>query len=163
MKVTICAVGRLRAGPEKSLIDDYLTRFDRTGRALGLGPVRVAEVDERKGGGMEGEARLLDAACPKDALRLVLDERGKVMTSPDFARRLGDWRDEGRRDLAVFIGGADGLSPKLRQSADARLSFASSSINVPTTARQINGIARIRFRRVLIFIRPSQRSEAFNG
>ncbi|MEO9466618.1 MAG: 23S rRNA (pseudouridine(1915)-N(3))-methyltransferase RlmH, partial [Sulfitobacter pontiacus] len=38
MRVHICAVGRLRAGPEKDLIDDYLNRFDRTGRALGLGP-----------------------------------------------------------------------------------------------------------------------------
>ena len=37
MRVTLCVVGRLRAGPERDLIDDYLTRFDRTGRALGLG------------------------------------------------------------------------------------------------------------------------------
>ncbi|MEH6741613.1 MAG: 23S rRNA (pseudouridine(1915)-N(3))-methyltransferase RlmH, partial [Sulfitobacter sp.] len=47
MKVQICAVGRLRAGPEKTLIDDYLTRFDRTGRGLSLGPVSVLEVDDR--------------------------------------------------------------------------------------------------------------------
>mgnify|MGYP000660443735 CR=1 FL=1 len=52
MRVHICAVGRLRAGPEKDLIDDYLTRFDRTGRALGLGPARVVEVEDKKGGGM---------------------------------------------------------------------------------------------------------------
>ena len=58
MRLRICAVGRLRAGPEKTLIDDYLTRFDRTGRALGLGPVEVVEVDDRKGGGMAGEAAL---------------------------------------------------------------------------------------------------------
>ena len=48
MRIQICAVGRLRAGPEKTLIDDYLTRFDRTGRALGLGPVELREIDERK-------------------------------------------------------------------------------------------------------------------
>ena len=53
MRVHICAVGRLRAGPERALIDDYLTRFDRTGRALGLGPVSVHEVEDKKGGGME--------------------------------------------------------------------------------------------------------------
>jgi len=34
MRVAICAVGRLRAGPERSLLDDYLTRFDRAGRGL---------------------------------------------------------------------------------------------------------------------------------
>ena len=51
MRLRICAVGRLRTGPEKTLIDDYLTRFDRTGRALSLGPAEVVEVDDRKGGG----------------------------------------------------------------------------------------------------------------
>ena len=48
MRVHICAMGRLRAGPEKSLVDDYLTRFDRTGRGLGLGPARVVEMEDRK-------------------------------------------------------------------------------------------------------------------
>ena len=49
MRVHICAVGRLRSGPERDLIDDYLKRFDRTGRALGLGPVSVHEVEDKKG------------------------------------------------------------------------------------------------------------------
>ena len=57
MRVHICAVGRLRKGPEKALLDDYLTRFDRTGRALGLGPANVIEVEDRKGGGMAAEGR----------------------------------------------------------------------------------------------------------
>ena len=51
MKVHVCAVGRLRAGSEQTLIDDYLRRFERTGRALGLGPVNFIEVEDRKGGG----------------------------------------------------------------------------------------------------------------
>ena len=112
MRVHICAVGRLRAGPEKILIDDYLTRFDRTGRGLGLGPARVVEVEDKKGGGMAAEA-----------LICVLDERGKVEKSPDFAARLGGWRDAGRSDLAFVIGGADGIDAALRQSADHALSF----------------------------------------
>ena len=92
MRVHICAVGRLRAGPEKDLIDNYLNRFDRTGRALGLGP------------------------C-------VMDERGRVETSPDFANRLGGWRDQGRGDLCFVIGGADGIDKALRREADHALSF----------------------------------------
>lgn len=123
MRVHICAVGRLRTGPEKSLIDDYLTRFDRTGRALGLGPARLVEVEDRKGGGMAAEATLLRKALPSGALICTLDERGKVMTSPAFATRLGDWRDEGRGDLALIIGGADGIDPSLRAEADFSLSF----------------------------------------
>jgi len=123
MRVHICAVGRLRAGPEKSLIDDYLTRFDRTGRALGLGPVNLTEVEDRKGGGMQGEAALLRRALPKGALICTLDERGKRLSSPEFAACLASWRDEGRGDLAIVIGGADGIDPGLRAEADFSLSF----------------------------------------
>lgn len=123
MRLHIIAVGRLRAGPEKDLIDDYLTRFDRTGRALGLGPAKVVEVDDRKGGGMPAEAALLERAVPSGALICVLDERGKVETSPEFAARLGGWRDTGRSDVALIIGGADGIDPALRARADHKLSF----------------------------------------
>ena len=53
MRVHLCVVGRLRGGPENDLVSDYLTRFDRTGRALGLGPARVVEVEDKKGGGKQ--------------------------------------------------------------------------------------------------------------
>ena len=123
MRIHICAVGRLRAGPEKSLIDDYLTRFERTGRGLGLGPVNVVEVEDKKGGGMAAEAVLLQRAIPDGAVICVLDERGKVEKSPDFARRMAAWRDQGRGDLAIVIGGADGIDVALRENADHALSF----------------------------------------
>lgn len=123
MRVHICAVGRLRAGPEKDLIDDYLTRFDRTGRGLGLGPAQVIEVEDKKGGGMAAEAALLERALPKGAVVCVLDERGTVEKSPAFASRIGKWRDTGCSDLAFVIGGADGLDPGLRARADHALSF----------------------------------------
>ena len=123
MRVHVCAVGRLRQGPERSLVDDYLKRFERTGRALGLGPVRVIEIEDRKGGGMAAEAALLERALPDGAVRVMLDERGTQIGSPGFAHRLAGWRDAGRGDLALVIGGADGLAPALRDSADFTLSF----------------------------------------
>lgn len=123
MRVHICAVGRLRAGPERALIDDYLTRFDRTGRALGLGPVSVHEVEDRKGGGMAAEAALLERAIPAGALVAVMDERGRTMSSPDFAGMLARWRDGGQQDVAFVIGGADGIAPDLRNTADQSVSF----------------------------------------
>jgi len=123
MRVHIAAVGRLRNGPERALLDDYLTRFDRTGRALGLGPAREMQVEDRKGGGMAAEAVLLDKAIPTGALVCLLDERGRTMTSPDFAQQLARWRDAGRQDLAFAIGGADGLDPGFRERADFALSF----------------------------------------
>ncbi|WP_050523932.1 23S rRNA (pseudouridine(1915)-N(3))-methyltransferase RlmH [Pseudorhodobacter wandonensis] len=123
MRVHLCAVGRLRGGPERDLIDDYVTRFNRTGRALGLGPFAETEVEDRKGGGMEAEAVLLSRAVPNGALTVVMDERGRSMTSPEFAEQLGKWRDAGRQDVAFCIGGADGLAPGFRNSADFALSF----------------------------------------
>ncbi|WP_127110693.1 23S rRNA (pseudouridine(1915)-N(3))-methyltransferase RlmH [Pararhodobacter zhoushanensis] len=123
MRLHLCVVGRIRSGPERVLIDDYLKRLDRTGRPLGLGPAAEHEVEDKRGGGMEAEAALLDRACPQGAVRVMLDERGAVMSSPEFAGRLERWRDTGAQDVAFFIGGADGLAPSLRAGADAAVSF----------------------------------------
>lgn len=123
MRVQLCVVGRLRAGPERALVEDYLERFDKAGRGLGLGPVELREIEDRKGGGMTAEAALLERAVAKGAVVCALDERGKAISSPDFATRLAAWRDEGRGDVAFLIGGADGLAPGLVARADARLSL----------------------------------------
>ncbi|MEV8468702.1 MULTISPECIES: 23S rRNA (pseudouridine(1915)-N(3))-methyltransferase RlmH [Meridianimarinicoccus] len=123
MKVSLCVVGRLRGGPEKDLVDTYLERFTRSGRQLGLGPVQVLEVEDRKGGGPAGEAALLDKICPAGAVRLALDERGRQMTSPEFADLLAEWRDAGNSELAIFIGGADGFEQGFRHGCDRWMSF----------------------------------------
>ena len=123
MRLHVCAVGRLRAGPERALIADYVQRFDRTGRALGLGPLSEHEVEDKRGGGMAAEAELLARAVPTGALLAVLDERGQMLSSPAFADVLAGWRDGGRQDVAFVIGGADGIDPGLRGRADFALSF----------------------------------------
>ncbi len=105
------------------MVEEYLSRFDKAGRGLGLGPVAVHEVEDQKGGGMAVEAILLRKALPQGARTIALDERGKTQTSPDFANLLARWRDEGVSDTAFLIGGADGLDPDLRAEADQRLSF----------------------------------------
>jgi 23S rRNA (pseudouridine1915-N3)-methyltransferase len=123
MRVTILAVGRLRAGPEADLVADYLTRFDRTGRPLGLGPAQVIEVEDRKNGGPPAEAALLTAALPRGATLAILDERGDTPDSPGFARQLRRLADDGTRDFAIAIGGADGLDPGFRTQASLSFSF----------------------------------------
>ena len=123
MRLNVCAVGRLRAGPERDLADDYMLRFDRTGRPLGLGPITEHEVEDKKNLGMAAEAVLLERAIPSGALLATLDERGRVMSSPDFAEQLARWRDAGRQDVAFVIGGADGIAPVLRDRAEFSLSF----------------------------------------
>ncbi len=123
MRVHVCAVGRLRAGPEHDLITDYLTRFDRSGRGMGLGPAQVIEVEDKRGGGRASEGELLRRAVPKGSVICMLDERGKTMTSPAFAQLLAKWRDSGRADASFVIGGADGIDPDFRAEADQLLSF----------------------------------------
>jgi 23S rRNA (pseudouridine1915-N3)-methyltransferase len=123
LRLHLCVVGRLRAGPERALVDDYVLRFDRTGRALSLGPLVEHEVEDKKNAGMAAEAVLLERAVPMGAVVATLDERGRVMSSPDFAAQLARWRDAGTQDVAFVIGGADGIAPSLRSRADFSLSF----------------------------------------
>ena len=122
MKITICAVGRLRNSPERALIEDYLSRFEKAGRGIGLGPARLIEVEDKKGLGQEAEAQLLSRAIPEGAVIVTLDERGSLISSPEFAAKLERWRD-GARDVAFVIGGADGIAPELRKRADFSISF----------------------------------------
>ena len=123
MRAHVCAVGRLRPGPGRVLADDYYARFNRTGRLLGLGPLTEHEVEDKKGGGMAAEADLLARLLPAGAVLVTLDERGKPLSSPDFAAELAKWRDAGRQDVAFVIGGADGIAPDLRTRAEFSLSF----------------------------------------
>jgi 23S rRNA (pseudouridine1915-N3)-methyltransferase len=122
LRITIAAVGRLKAGPEAALVADYLARFDRTGRPLGLGPARVVEVEDRHGRGPAAEASLLAAAVPKGATLAALDERGRDLSSPEFAEYLRRTA-EGARELAFVIGGADGLDAGLRERAATVVAF----------------------------------------
>ena len=122
MRITLLAVGRLRKSPELALIDDYLDRFAKTGRGLGLPPVQLVEVEDKRGGGMTAEAPLIDRAIPAGAYVVRMDERGEQPTSPDFAARIGGLRDQGR-DICFVIGGADGLDPSLRARADWQISL----------------------------------------
>jgi 23S rRNA (pseudouridine1915-N3)-methyltransferase len=127
MRIEICAVGRLRAGPEKTLIDTYMARAEAAGRSLGITRVHLTEVEEKRR--LEGtalktaEAALLRQAMPRGALLVALDERGRAEPSEAFAARLGQWRDSGAPDLAFVIGGADGLDADFRKSADHCLAF----------------------------------------
>lgn len=123
MRLHICAVGRLRAGSERDLVDDYLQRVDRSGRPLGIGPVSEHEIEDKKGGGMMAEAELLGRSLPVGAMLVAMDERGSVISSPEFATQLAKWRDDGRQDVAFVIGGADGIAPVLRDRADFSISF----------------------------------------
>ena len=114
------AVGRARDAPVAALFDEYARR------STGF-PIRLVEVQAKDGlppdRRKEAEADLLLAAVPTGAAAVALDERGQDLASEAFARRLGDWRDQGRRAAAFLIGGPDGLAPRVLDRADLRLAF----------------------------------------
>jgi 23S rRNA (pseudouridine1915-N3)-methyltransferase len=120
VRIRICAVGRLRDAPEAALAADWQRRFDRAGRPLGLGPLEIVEIDDRKGADV---AERLLRAVSDAAILCALDERGEQMTSPGFAESVARWRDAGSGALAFAIGGADGLPSTIPDRADACLSL----------------------------------------
>jgi 23S rRNA (pseudouridine1915-N3)-methyltransferase len=115
----LAAVGRCRGGPEALLFEHYRQRLSW--------PLQLREVEERRKlpalQRLRREADHLRAALPKGGVLVALDERGVSLDSAGLAHRLGAWRDSGRQDIAFVIGGADGLDPELRQSADLQLSL----------------------------------------
>lgn len=123
MRLTLAAVGRAKPGPLSQLYADYSTRFARGP----WGPLQLREVEERRPlpaqQMKQREGELLMAALPDKAYVMALDERGKSLTSRDFAQLLGRLADEGRGEVAFVIGGANGLSESLRQRADLLLSL----------------------------------------
>ena len=123
MRIVLVAVGRLGArAPEAQLVADYLARAGAAGRALGLGPVELVEVEGRKPG-KAAEAEAISAALDPAARLVACDEHGEAWTSRDLAGRIAAWRDDGVRRLGFVLGGADGLDPALLARASSRLAF----------------------------------------
>jgi 23S rRNA (pseudouridine1915-N3)-methyltransferase len=106
MLLHIIARGKLGRSSEAEMVDRYLKRISW--------PTRHTELPDR--GGTVPEAA-------SNAVTIVLDERGKAMSSMDFARKLEGWRDTGRREARFLIGAADGHEEAERAGADLLLSF----------------------------------------
>lgn len=127
MKLTVIAVGRLKAGPEKDLASDYLKRLEGLGRKAGITRVSVKDFAESQQASpvarMDEETRLIAAAVPAGAVTVVLDERGTPMSSEALAGFLRKHIDGGTGDMAFLVGGPDGHGSALRGKAALLLSF----------------------------------------
>src|SRR5215470_6601817 len=127
MRARVAAVGRLKRGPERDLAERYGERAAKAGRAIGIRAVTISEIDEsrarRTGDRLTEEAAALRVAIPAQAAVIALDERGEALTSEELAQRIGRWRDQGRPELVVAIGGPDGLAAELLAKADLHLGF----------------------------------------
>ena len=121
MKLAIAAIGKPGRGPEAALATDYAQRATLSGRALGLGPLELVDLDAKKTG-KGPEAELLLAAAEGSHL-IACDERGKTYSSRAFADHIATLRDRGERKLVFVIGGADGLDKSVLDAAGSTLAF----------------------------------------
>ncbi|WP_295813665.1 23S rRNA (pseudouridine(1915)-N(3))-methyltransferase RlmH [uncultured Nitratireductor sp.] len=131
MRIAICAVGRMKAGPERDLADRYLDRLAKSGPAIGLEFSGVGEIAESRAKSADErrreESRKITQMQPEGSALFLLDERGKNLTSRELSLAIADLRDEGRRHLTVVIGGPDGHDPELRKSADRAIAFGAQT------------------------------------
>ena len=127
MRIHILAIGALKGEAEASLIEDYLKRARGLSRQAGISAIELREFRESRAQTaperIKAEAAIIAKALPRDAVTMALDERGKSITSEDFATRLARFRDQGIGDLALLIGGPDGHTEELRKKAAIVLSF----------------------------------------
>jgi 23S rRNA (pseudouridine1915-N3)-methyltransferase len=139
MRLSIVAVGRLKDGPERDLYLKYAKRIDDAGRSVALGPLALSELPEARQASANqrraDEAARLVASSNSADFVVLLDEGGKAFGSESFARFLATRRDEGRRDVAFLIGGADGHGDGARKHAQLTLSLGTMTLP--------HGLARI--------------------
>ncbi len=129
MKVTIACVGKMKAGAEKDMFERYLDRARKAGRSVGITSVSVTELSEsraaRAADRKDEEAQLLLNALPSGTILIAMDEHGKALSSEAFAKKVGNWADQGAPDVVLAIGGADGHGQALLQRADLKLALGS--------------------------------------
>ena len=122
MKITVCAIGRLKAGPERDLWERYYIRLRC--------PLKIIELEERKKVPAVElkrlEGTLLTGAIPTGALVVALDERGKSFSSNDFANQISSWNDMGR-NLTFLIGGSNGIDQSTLDNAHLTMSFGKAT------------------------------------
>jgi len=120
VRLLILAVGHARGTSEGALTEDFIGRALNMGRGMGFSAVAAEEIAVSKARDtalrMKDEAERLAVRIPDGAQVILLDSKGRGMTSEDFAEMLAALRDAGTKHLVFIIGGPDGLGalPKIR-------------------------------------------------
>lgn len=123
MKFFLVAVGRLKDENVRRACGAYTTRVRRH---MKLEVVEVRDggrTDKHADTAREDEAKYLRKAIPEGARLVALTRVGEVLTSSQFAERVGEWRERGS-DIAFVLGGAHGLAEELLCMAHHRLSLS---------------------------------------
>ncbi len=125
MNLTLIAIDKMKSNsPELKLIEGYVKQCGWPLKIIELQASKGLDGDIRK----KAESQLLLTHIPPNAKVIALDERGKNISSRDFASTLIGWQDTGTRDIAFLIGGAQGHTDDLRKRADLILSFGKMTL-----------------------------------
>jgi 23S rRNA (pseudouridine1915-N3)-methyltransferase len=117
MKLVVAAVGQRQPAWADAAVAEFAKRFPPELK-LEIKAVKAEpRASKTAAQAMAAEAERVQAALPRGARRIALDERGARLTTAALAARIEAWRREGR-DVAFLIGGPDGLDAALRQVAD---------------------------------------------
>ncbi|HWT71868.1 MAG TPA: 23S rRNA (pseudouridine(1915)-N(3))-methyltransferase RlmH [Oxalicibacterium sp.] len=128
MQLVIAAVGHKMPAWISNGFDEYVKRMPADCRIV----LKELKPVERSGSktaetAMALERTRIEAALPKGARIVALDERGKDLTSVQLAQHLMQWQQDGR-DVAFIIGGADGLDAEFKEKADMMLRISSLTL-----------------------------------
>ena len=111
MRLNVRAGGVIRKGPERVLVDDYIRRSEGLAKACGFLSVTETQIDLRSCKTRAEETQQLLGGMDPTHKLVVMDERGKSLTSRKIAQQLAAWRDDGISETHFVIGGADGFEP----------------------------------------------------
>jgi 23S rRNA (pseudouridine1915-N3)-methyltransferase len=121
MKLWLVAVGQRQPAWADAACEEFAKRFPPECRL----ELKALKAEPRSSGKtvaalMAAEASRIEAALPKGVRRIVLDERGERRTTAQLAERLRFWLGDGR-DVALIVGGPDGLADEIKAGADETL------------------------------------------
>jgi 23S rRNA (pseudouridine1915-N3)-methyltransferase len=120
MRIVLVAVGMRMPSWAEDAFADFAKRMPPELR-LELKAVKAEPRMSRSAAQlMAAEAARIEAAIPRGARRICLDEHGERVTSAELAARIAAWQREGG-DAALLVGGPDGLDPALKARCDETL------------------------------------------
>jgi 23S rRNA (pseudouridine1915-N3)-methyltransferase len=130
MRLALLGIGRMKAGPERELLNRYMDRAQAAARGVGISSVLGIEIDEGRARLAEQrkreEATVVQTKLSAGVRAVLLDARGRTLSSPQIADEIRKARDSGASGFCFVVGGPDGFDPEFLNAHDT-LSFGAAT------------------------------------